>query len=132
MKSHQQLVTEFFAGVTVGKVDDSILSPELTFWSITSGESDKARFELGMRALFAVVDGQITYDIKSITAEDDRAVAEIHSHGRLIDGHDFDNNHVFLFTIHNGLIEHVREYMNQEVVRNYVAPLMQKYLASLQ
>ncbi len=121
---NHQLVREFFLAIAQGEVPDELVTPDMTFWSINSGTADKARFRGAMKVLASIFSRTLTYDIESLTAEEDRVVAEIKSHGMLA-GEPFNNTHVFLFRIRDGRIASAMEYMNQFVVRERIVPLMQ-------
>ena len=124
MRTHQQLVRDFFIAIAVGELPEDLLTSDMTFWSVNSGTSDKERFHGGVKALSSIFGGTLTYVIDSFTAEEDRVVAEIRSHGTLPDG-EFHNTHLFMFRIRDGRIAEAIEYMNQLVVRERIIPLMQ-------
>lgn len=125
----QQLIRGFFDAIAAGNLPDEIVTPDMSFWSVTSGTSDRARFHGGVKMLAAIFKGTLAYVIDSLTCEDDRVAAEVRSHGKLPDGEPFDNNHVFLFRIRDDRIAQVAEYMNQFVVREKIVPLMQAAMA---
>lgn len=128
MRTHQQLVRDFFTSIAVGDLPEELVTPDMTFWSVNSGTSDKARFHGGVKALASIFGGTLTYVIDSLTAEEGRVVAEIRSHGTLADG-EFHNTHMFLFRFRDGRIAEVVEYMDQFVVRERIIPLMQALMA---
>lgn len=127
--ARQQLIRDFFDAIAAGNLPDEIVTPDMSFWSVTSGTSDRARFHGGVRMLAAIFAGTLTYVIDALTSEEDRVVAEVRSHGTLPDGEPFSNDHVFLFRIRDGRIARVSEYMNQFVVREKIVPLMQAAMA---
>ena len=122
--SHRQLIRDFFTAIPSGNVPDDLLTPDMTFWSVNGGTAEKARFQGAMKILASIFSGDLAYTIDSLTAEDDRVVAEVRSHGTLINGEATSNTHMFLFRIRDGRIASVAEYMNQLVVREKIAPLM--------
>ena len=124
-----QLVRQFFDGISCGEVPDQLLTPDMTFWSVNSGEADKARFLGGIKVLAQIANKSIQYTFVSLTAEDDRVVAEITSKGTLISGESISNNHVFLLRLRDGKIASAAEYMNQKVVQEKIVPLMQELMA---
>lgn len=128
-QTSQQLIRAFFDAVSAGEVPGELLAPDMTFWSVSGGEADKTRFLGGIKLLAQVANQSIRYDIVSLTEEEDRLAAEIRSSGTLINGDTFQNNHMFLFRLHNGKIAHGAEYMDQMVVREKIAPLMQEAIA---
>jgi ketosteroid isomerase-like protein len=107
-----------------GNLPEELLTPDMTFWSVNSGASDKARFQGGVKFLAAIFGGTLRYGIDALTAEEDRVVAEVQSQGTL-DGEPFHNTHVFTFRIREGRIAAVGEFMNQFLVRERIAPLLQ-------
>ena len=124
-RTKEQLVQDFFKAIAVGDLPDDLVTPDMTFWSVNSGTSNKARFHGGVKILASIFGGTLTYFIDALTAQEDRIVAEIHSQGTLNSSEPFDNTHVFLFRIREGRIASVKEYMNQFVVREKIMPLMQ-------
>src|SRR5262249_31495743 len=62
--------------------------------------------------------------IHSLTAEEDRVVAEFRSRGILSNGDDYQNDYLFLFRVRDGRIAYVGEYFNPDVVRQKIAPAM--------
>ena len=91
---------------------------------------DRARFLGGVQALSAIFNGTLAYDITSVTSEAERTVAEVSSRGTLNNGEAFHNTHVFLFTVRDGRIAVVKEFMNQFVVREQLVPLLQAMMAN--
>lgn len=122
---NHQLVRDFFVAMSSGNVPDELLTPDMTFWSVNAGTADKARFQGAMKILASIFSNSLIYNIQSLTAEEDRVVAEVQSDGTLIGGEPFHNNHMFLFRIRDGRVASVAEYMNQFLVRDKIAPLMQ-------
>lgn len=127
--TNSQLVEQFLAGLSEGAVDDALLSDDMVFWSVNSGQSEKARFKQGIALLAQVANNSMVYHLDSLIVDGDRLVAEVSSEGTLIDGSSLENQHVFLFTLRQGRIAEVREFMNQYVVAEKVAPLMQKLMS---
>lgn len=130
-RNHQQLVRDFFSAIAVGTLPDELVTSDMTFWTVNSGQSDKARFHGGVKILASIFNNTLVYDIESLTSEEDRVVAEVKSHGTLASGELFNNSHIFLFRLRAGRIASVAEYMNQLVVREKIAPLMAAALAKL-
>ncbi len=128
---NHQLVRDFFLAIAKGEVPDALVTPDMTFWSVNSGTADRARFHGAMKILSSIFSGTLVYDIVSLTAEDDRVVAEITSRGTLA-GEPFDNTHLFLFRIRDERIDNVIEYMNQFVVRDRIIPQMQAAMSKAQ
>lgn len=128
-RTKEQLVQEFFKVIAKGELPDELVTPDMTFWSINSGTAEKARFQGAIKILSSIFNGTLTYVIESTTAQEDRIVAEISSHGTLNTGEQFNNTHIFLFFVRNGRIASAKEYMNQFAVREKIMPLMQAAIA---
>lgn len=131
IERNHQIVREFFLAIAKGEVPDTLVTQDMTFWSVNSGTADRLRFHGAMKILSSIFSGTLTYDIESLTAEEDRVVAEIKSHGTLA-GEPFNNTHLFLFRIRDGKIANAMEYMNQFVVRDKIIPHMQAAMSKLQ
>lgn len=127
---NHQLVREFFLSIAKGEVPDNLVTQDMTFWSVNSGTADRARFQGAMKILSSIFSNTLTYDIESLTAEENRVVAEIKSHGTLA-GEPFKNTHVFIFRLRDDRIATVAEYMDQFVVREKIIPLMQAAMSKL-
>ena len=77
--SNTKVVEAFFKAIARGDLPDDLVTPDMTFWSVNSGESDRARFHGGIKILASIFGGTQTYRIDSLTSEDDRIVVEIRS-----------------------------------------------------
>ena len=58
--------------------------------------------------------GSVTIEVTSLTAEDDRVALEWTSRARLQSGEPYENRCAALFTLANGWITAVREYMDTD------------------
>jgi ketosteroid isomerase-like protein len=128
MEKHD-IVRSFFIALDRGEFAAEMFSEDATFWTMTSGLSDKQRFLGGVKMLQSLFPAGLRYTIETLTAEDDRAVVEATSKGVLIDGDNFQNLHVFTFRFADGRIAAVKEYMNPDPVRAKLVPLMQTAMA---
>lgn len=127
------LVREFFAGLSAGNLPDELLTDDMTAWTTTSGTNQpRERYQGGIKLMQAAFDGGNAYTVEAITAEDDRAAAEVTAAGKLVDGQDFANRYVFTFRIRDGRIAHVAEHFNPDPVREKLAPLLQQIIAKMQ
>lgn len=127
--SHHQLIKDFFDAIARGELPDTLVTSDMTAWTLTSGDTDQKRFKMGVKLLASIFGGTLQYTINAITAEEDRVVAEAHSSGTLTNGNDFHNVHVFTFRIRDGRITWVGEYMNPFIVQEKIVPLMQAAMA---
>jgi len=124
-KSNHLLVRDFFVAIAKGELPDTLVTPDLAVWTLTGGNTDGARFQGGVKMLASLFGGTLEYSVDAITAEEDRAVAEVRSHGTLVNGEHYENTQVFTFRVREGRIAAVREYMNPIVVREKIVPLLQ-------
>ncbi len=125
---NHQLARDFFSAVGNGVLPMELITADLTAWTLSSGEADKARFEGGIKMLAAVVEDELVYQIDAITAEEDRVVAEVSSDWPLINGDRAQNKHVFSFVIRDGKISRVMEYMDPAIPKEKLGPLIQKMM----
>lgn len=130
MKPSHELVHRFFAAVTAGELPDTLLTPEMTGWTTTQGTMDKASYQRLIRILLAMCSHPLTFTIDSITAEEDRVVAEVHSEGTLVNGEDYRNTYVFVFRVRDGRIASVAEHFNALIVQEKLIPLVQMIMSS--
>src|SRR5439155_6803259 len=103
-RSSHQLVRDFFAAVTAGELPDALLTSDMAGWTTMQGRLSKEAYQEVIRLLAKMTARPLAFTIDSITAEDDRAVAEVHSEGKLINGQDYANTYVFVFRIRDGRI----------------------------
>lgn len=128
-EDNYQLVRDFFAAIASGDLRENLVTEDMTAWTATSGATDKARFQGGVKMLASIFGGTLVYTIDALTADEDRVAAEVQSHGTLAGGEPFHNTHVFVFRIRDGRIASVAEHMNQFIVRDKIVPLIQAAMA---
>lgn len=129
---HHQLARDFFVAIAAGDLPEYLVTDDMSAWTLTSGDADKARFQGGVKLLASIFGGTLHYTVNALTAEDDRVVAEVHSDGTLINGEAFHNVHVFSFRIRDGRIAWVGEYMNPFVVQEKIVPLLKAAMSKAQ
>jgi ketosteroid isomerase-like protein len=118
------LAREYFAAVSNGELSDELLTPDMTGWITTGGTMDKARYQHLVRVLAAMCARPLRFTIKSLTAEEDRVVAEAESEGTLVNGEEYRNTYVFVFRIRDGRIAAVAEHYNALIVQEKLMPLI--------
>jgi ketosteroid isomerase-like protein len=124
-RTSRQLVQAFFAAVTAGDLPDSLLTPDMKAWTTTQGTMEKAQYQRVINILAEISARPLVFTIDSITAEEDRAVAEVRSEGTLINGEPYSNTYVFVFRIRDGRIASVAEHFNALIVQEKMMPLVQ-------
>jgi uncharacterized protein len=125
MKEQQyDIARAYFTAVSNGELPDSLLTDDMTGWITTGGTMGKAAYQHLVRLLGAMCDGPLRFTIQSLTADEDRVVAEATSEGRLINGESYSNTYVFVFRIRDGKIASVAEHYNALIAREKLVPLM--------
>lgn len=124
MRESDRLVHAYFAGVTAGELPNELLTADMTAWTTTQGTMDKAAYQGLIRLLARMCRVPLAFTVDSITAEDDRAVAEARSQGVLINGEVYANTYVFVFRIMDGRIASIAEHFNALVVQEKLIPLV--------
>ena len=124
MRTNHQLVRDFFTAVAAGELPDSLLTPDMTAWTTTQGAMDKAAYQHVITLLAAISAAPLTFTIDCITAEDDRAVAELRSEGALLNGEPYANTYAFTFRFQDGRIAAVAEHFNPLIVQEKMIPLV--------
>jgi ketosteroid isomerase-like protein len=122
--SIRQLVEDFLAGVTAGELPEPLLADDMRVWLTTRGSVDKETYRQMIERLAEICATPLTFTIDSITAQDDRVVAEVHSQCTLNDGEDYANTYVFVFRVRNGRIFAIAEHYNALIVEQQILPLL--------
>jgi uncharacterized protein len=120
------LIHAFFDAVSVGDLPDALLTDDMTGWITTGGTMTKSAYQGVVALLGKMLAEPLRFTIDAITAEEDRAMAEVRSRGRLIDGSEYANTYVFAFRFRGGRIAAVAEHYNALVVQEKLVPLMRQ------
>ncbi|HEX7857036.1 MAG TPA: nuclear transport factor 2 family protein [Sphingobium sp.] len=126
-----RLARAYFDAVAAGDLPDALLTPDMTGWITTGGTMDKARYQHLVRLLGAMLDGPLRFTINSLTADEDRVVAEAVSEGTLINGEPYAQTYVFVLRIRDGRIASVAEHYNALIAQETLVPLMAEAQARL-
>lgn len=70
----------FFDALSKGQFPDDLLATDMEIWTLTSGRSERARFEGGVKLLASIFRGTLSYTIDVLITEGDRVAAEVRSH----------------------------------------------------
>ncbi|CAN7407778.1 nuclear transport factor 2 family protein [Phenylobacterium sp. LjRoot219] len=125
-EANKDLARAYFAAVTAGELPDSLLTPDMTAWTTTQGVLDRATYQGLIRILAGMCAQPLAFTIQSLTAEDDRVVAEATSEGVLVNGEPYGNTYIFVFRIRDGRLAAIAEHFNALVVQDKLIPLMQQ------
>jgi len=126
MRPEYQLVHDFFDAVTAGELPDDLLTEDMTGWITTGGTMDKASYQGLIRVLAKMCAEPIRFTVDSITAEEDRAVAEVRSTATLVNGEPYAMTYVYVFRIRDGRIASVAEHYNALISEEKLIPLMKE------
>jgi ketosteroid isomerase-like protein len=129
MNANHQIVREFLAALSKGELKDDMLAPDFSGWTVLSGPVARATYQRAFAVFASIFSEGPTPTIHSLTAEDDRVVAEFRSKGTLRSGDAYQNDYLFLFRIRDGRIAYVGEYFNPDVVRAKIGPAMAAAMA---
>jgi uncharacterized protein len=129
-RSNHQVVRDFLAALGGGALTDDMITADFEGWTVLSGPVDRGAYQKAF-GIFAMIfeDGGPVITIHSLTAEEDRVVAEFTSDGVLVNGDVYHNDYLFLFRVRDGRVAYVGEYFNPDVVREKIAPAMAKAMA---
>ena len=128
-EQNYQIARKYFAAVSAGELPDELLTPDMTGWITTGGTMDRAKYQGLVKLLGRMLDGPLVFTIHSLTADEDRVVAEATSEGQLINGEAYRQTYVFVFRIRDGKIAAVAEHYNALIAHEKLVPLMQQVMA---
>ena len=127
--NHHRIVREFLAALSGGELADDMLTPDFSGWTVLSGPVDRATYQGAFKVFATIFAEGPALTIRSLTAEEDRVVAEFRSKGTLVSGEAYQNDYLFLFRIRDGRIAYVGEYFNPDIVREKIAPAIAAAMA---
>jgi ketosteroid isomerase-like protein len=130
-QANYRLVRDYFIAVSNGELPDSLLTPDMTGWITNGGSMDRARYQHLIKLLAAMCDRPLRFTIKTLTADEDRVVAEAESEGTLVNGEEYSNTYVFVFRVRDGRIASVAEHYNALIAQEKLMPLMKFAQAKL-
>ena len=126
---HHRIVREFLAALSGGELSDDMLTADVSGWTVLSGPVDKATYQGAFKVFASIFEEGPILTIHSLTAEEDRVVAEFRSKGTLVNGDVYQNDYLFLFRLRDERIAYVGEYFDPDIVREKIAPAMAAAMA---
>ena len=120
-----QLIRRFFANLGAGTPDPDMFAPDLTAWTVSTRTESPGTHYLGAtRVLASLFPQGLTYDVRSIVADDTRAAADVHGSGALPDGKIYRNDYAHLFDLKDGKITRIAEFFDPKPVEDLIMPLL--------
>jgi ketosteroid isomerase-like protein len=101
---NHQIARAYFDAVRNGSLPDALLTSDMFTWTTLSGAIDKAGYQNMVKMLGEMCAQSPSFTVKSLTAEEDRVVAEVDSEATLLNGEEYRNTYIFVFRIHDGRI----------------------------
>ncbi len=131
-RTAQDLVSSFFAAMPAGNLAAELFAPDLEARSITSpGAASAERYIAGIRLLQSLFPKGLHYTIDAITAEDDRAAAEVRGLGIFANGDVYSNTYVFMFRFRDGKIASMFEFFDPKPINEMIMPRLAEALAKM-
>ena len=122
--ANKKIARAYFDALVAGGLPDELLTEDMTAWTTMGGTTDKASYQAMAKMLRALCPEQLTFNLKAITAEDNRVVVEADSNAVLVNGEPYSNTYVYVFQIRDGRIAHLAEHFNPVIVMEKLVPLM--------
>ncbi|HZP44227.1 MAG TPA: nuclear transport factor 2 family protein [Candidatus Binataceae bacterium] len=118
VEDNKKIVLGFFENFASGNAVAAMnaLADNATWWVAgnfaLSGTKTKSQFaELGA-TLASKIDGALRLTPTGVTAEGDRVAVEAESFAKMKNGKTYQNKYHFLFTVRDGKIQAVKEYLD--------------------
>jgi ketosteroid isomerase-like protein len=118
---------EVFSKGNVSEILDA-MTDDATWWVAgtlegISGTKDREGFGQMLGGISETCKGPITLTPTGVTAEGDKVAVEAKSYAEVKNGRVYDNEYHFLFTVRDGKISSVKEYLDTEHTRAiFLAP----------
>lgn len=122
IESNKQFVQDFFAAMNAGDSQAIVdaYHDDGYVWTmghtLISGKYTKQQISEAAGAIFTNFPEGLSFTITGITAEGDRVAVEAESGGMHISGKRYQNMYHFLFTLKDGKLLELKEYMDTERV----------------
>ena len=106
---------KFMEAFFAGKLTDDFITDDMKVWTTLGPLADRGTYVTTVNTIMALFqqDGaSFDYAIDAITAEDDRAILEVHARGVFPDGEDYANTYVFALRLRDGRVASIAEHFN--------------------
>lgn len=119
-------VMSFFAQLSAGNSEQALamVAGDVTWWVAgdlpLSGTKTKDQYRAHLAAISAEFPVGLIYTVGGLTTEDDRVAAEVVSTGIHLNGKPYANHHHFMFTVRDGQIAAVNEYVDTKHLHDFI------------
>jgi hypothetical protein len=123
--ANHEIVRRFIQAMSDGDITDDLVTPDFKVWIVANeGLVDKEPYVNGIALLPRVFPDKLAFTIHSLTAEDDRVIAEFSGLGITTGGKTYRNDYLYLFKIRDGRVYFLAEYLNLDEMRGTLIPAM--------
>jgi ketosteroid isomerase-like protein len=124
-RANHEIVRKFIKAMSDGNITEELVTSDFTVWVVGAEQPvDKESYVNGIANLPRVFPDRLAFTIHSLTAEDERVVAEFSGTGTTADGKLYSNNYLYLFKIRDGKVYFLAEYLNLDQMRGVLLPAM--------
>lgn len=120
------IVRKFIAAMSEGAITGDLVTGDFHVWIVGSEQmADRESYVRGIALLPRVFPGKLHFEIKSLTAEQDRVIAEFSGEGMTAGGEVYRNDYLYLFRLRDGKVCFLAEWLNLDAMRGVLIPAMQ-------
>ena len=132
-QSSHDIVKAFFEAMPAGTLTTDHFTPDFAGQSITSAPhaASAETYVGGIGLLQSLFPDGLHYTIEAITAEADRAAAQVRGDGAMADGVRYANRYAFFFTIRDGRIASIFEFFDPAPVNELIMPRIAEAAAKM-
>jgi steroid delta-isomerase-like uncharacterized protein len=118
---NKALIEKFFAAMNTGDTETLVnaYADDGYVWTmgntLISGKYDKEAIRGFADGIYEAFPAGLSFTVLNVTAEGERVAVEAQSEGEHASGQTYSNRYHFLFTIHDGQIASLHEYMDTEL-----------------
>jgi uncharacterized protein len=127
-EAHKKVARDYFRALGSGDVDlfKSTISDDyfaqVSGYCKLSGRHDRDQVLAFVASVPEVTKSGINFEIKSITAEEDRVACETQGRSVMANGAEYNNDYLHLFRFRDGKIYQVTEYMDTKLAEDVLLP----------
>jgi ketosteroid isomerase-like protein len=124
-EDNHAIVRSFIQAMSDGTIDETLVTDDFKVWILgTPGLVEKEAYAAGIALLPRVFPDKLAFTIHSLTAEEDRVVAQFSGLGTTREGKVYRNDYLYLFRIRDGKVCFLAEYLDLDAMRGTLIPAM--------